>query len=74
MRQSGKYLLDTNIVIGMLTGDKLIQERMEISTDVILSAPVVGKLYYGAQKSDKVSENIIRVNTFVEGHLFFPVI
>lgn len=70
MRQSGKYLLDTNIVIGMLTGDKLIQERMEISTDVILSAPVVGELYYGAQKSDKVSENIIRVNTLVEGHLF----
>ena len=70
MNQNGNYLLDTNIVIGMLTGDMAIQERMQDRTNLFLAAPVVGELYYGAQKSNKVTENLHRINTFIENHTF----
>ena len=70
MNQNGNYLLDTNVVIGMFTGDKAIEEKMQNRTNFILVSPVVGELYYGAQKSDRVAENLHRINTFVENHIF----
>ena len=72
MRQSGNYLLDTNIVIRMFSGEPTIQEKMQYGTTVFLASPVIGELYYGAQKSDKVTENLHRINTFVEEHIFLP--
>ena len=60
MRQSGNYLLDTNIVIRMFSGEPTIQEKMQYGTTVFLASPVIGELYYGAQKSDKVTENLHR--------------
>ena len=70
MNQNGNYLLDTNVVIGMFAGDKAIEEKMQDRTNFILAPPVVGELYYGAQKSDRVAENLHRINTFVEDHIF----
>ena len=72
MNQNGNYLLDTNIVIGMLTGDMAIQEKMQDRNNLFLAAPVVGELYYGAQKSNKVTENLHRINIFIEEHTFLP--
>ena len=80
MNQNGNYLLDTNIVIGMLTGDTAIQEKMQNGNNLFLSSPTVGELYYGAQKSNKVTENLHRTNVFnlhrtnvfVEEHTFLP--
>ena len=70
MRQNGNYLLDTNIIIRMFTGDPAIQEKMLNRDNLFLASPAVGELYYGAQKSDKVTENLHRINTFVENHIF----
>ena len=70
MHQNGNYLLDTNIVIGILIGDMAIQEKIQNSNNLFLASPAVGELYYGAQKSDKVTENLHRINTFVEEHIF----
>ncbi len=70
MNQNGNYLLDTNIVIGMLTGDTAIEEKMQNGNNLFLSSPTVGELYYGAQKSDKITENLQRINIFVEEHTF----
>ena len=72
MNQNGNYLLDTNIVIGMLTGDMVIQKKMQDRNNLFLAAPVVGELHYGAQKSNQVIENLHRINTFVEEHTFLP--
>lgn len=49
--QSGKYLLDTNIVIAMFAGEEEIQERRQNADKVFLPSPVVGELCYGARKS-----------------------
>ena len=72
MNQNGNYLLDTNIVIGMLTGDMAIQEKIQDRNNLFLAAPVVGELCYGAQKSNKVAENLHKINIFVEEHTFLP--
>lgn len=47
-----------------------IQERMQNSRTVFLASPVIGELYYGARKSNRVLENLRRVNTFVDEHTF----
>lgn len=70
MRQNGKYLLDTNIVIRMFSGEQTIQEKLQNGVTLFLASPVVGELYYGAQKSDRVTENLHRVNTFIAEHIF----
>ncbi len=70
INQIGRFLLDTNIVIGMFSGNRAIQERMQNSRTVFLASPVIGELYYGARKSDRVLENLRRVNTFVDEHIF----
>ena len=72
MSQNGNYLLDTNIVIKMLVGDIAIQEKMQNGNNLFLTSLVVGELYYGAQKSGKVTENLHRINIFVEEHIFLP--
>ena len=70
INQIGRFLLDTNIVIGMFSGNRAIQERMQNSRTVFLASPVIGELYYGARKSNRVLENLRRVNTFVDEHTF----
>ena len=54
----------------MFTGDLAIQERMLNGDNLFLASPALGELYYGAQNSDKVTENLHRINIFVENHIF----
>ena len=46
MDQNGKYLLDTNIVIGMFAKDRAIEEKVQNTEKLFLASPVVGELYY----------------------------
>ena len=66
MSQNGKYLLDTNIVIGMFTGDKAIQEKMQNIDKMFLASPVVGELCYGARKASRPTENFAKVNRLTQ--------
>ena len=70
MSQNGKYLLDTNIIIRMFIGELTIQEKILNSDNLFLASPALGELYYGAHKSDRVTENLHRISTFVESHIF----
>ncbi len=54
----------------MFTGNRAIQEKMQNSQNVFLASPVIGELYYCARKSDRILENLHRINTFVEEHIF----
>ena len=66
MNQNGNYLLDTNIVIGMFTGDEAIQEKVENTEKMFLASPVIGELYYGARKSGRSAENIAGVDRLTQ--------
>ena len=72
MPQSGKYLLDTNIVIAMFADEEEIQERRQNADKVFLPSPVVGELCYGARKSSRPIENLTRVNRLIQDFRIIP--
>ena len=52
-------MLDTNLVVAFLNGDKSILRRMRGEVDEIaLSTLVVAELDYGAKASQKAEENL----------------
>jgi tRNA(fMet)-specific endonuclease VapC len=68
MRQNGKYLLDTNVLIALLEDEIVIQVQSgsQNVTTVSLPAPAIGELYYGARKSGNSIENLAKVNRLTE--------
>ncbi len=72
MTQSGRYLLDTNIVIAMFAGEAAIQERRPNADKVYLPSIVVGELCYGARKSSRPIENLARVNRLTQDVQVIP--
>jgi tRNA(fMet)-specific endonuclease VapC len=59
---NGRFLLDANIVIGIFTNDRAIQQRLERRPEVFISSVVLGELYFGAQKSTRLNENLRRID------------
>ena len=60
-----RYLLDTNAVIGLLNDitSKLAQRaRRENPSDIAISAIVAHELFYGAFKSQRVTQNVALVD------------
>ncbi len=61
---SGRFLLDTNIVIAIFAKEAKVQAYLVNATEVFVPVIVLGELYYGAYKSSRVSENIAKINQF----------
>lgn len=61
---TGRYLLDTNIVIGVFNGESLLQRRVISTPEVFLSIVSLGELFYGARNSNRVEENTARIEQF----------
>ncbi len=64
---SGEFLLDTNIVIALTLRDGAVLERLGSAESVFLSSIVVGELFFGAYRSERVDENLERVAEIVDG-------
>ncbi|MXV84349.1 type II toxin-antitoxin system VapC family toxin [Candidatus Poribacteria bacterium] len=69
---SGKYLLDTNVVIALFAGDLMVQEKVRNAEYIVAAPPVIGELCFGAQKSNKVTENLHKIDIFVQQSIVFP--
>ena len=63
---SGRYLLDTNIVIAFFANEKAVVDRVEQLPEVFVPVIVVGELLYGAAKSARWQENARRVRSFAQ--------
>ncbi len=61
---SGRYLLDTNIVIALFADESAVKNRLREAEEVFVPSIVLGELYYGAGKSRRVSENMARIDDF----------
>jgi len=61
---SGKFLLDTNIIIALFTGDASIQKNLALASKVFIPVIVLGELYYGARKSGQMEKNLARIEEF----------
>ncbi len=61
---SGKYLLNTNIVIALFQGEQPILDKLNQIKSIFTPSIVIGELYFGAFKSGKIKENVARINEF----------
>ena len=62
---SGKFLLDTNIVIALFKNDDLVIKKLIEAQEIFISNITVGELYFGAYKSNRVESNIKQINNLV---------
>lgn len=61
---SGKYLLDTNIVIALFAEDPSVRKHMAKASEIFIPATVIGELFYGAFKSGRPKANTARIEEF----------
>lgn len=66
---SGKYLLDTNIVIAIFGDDDMVIEKLLSADEVLIPNIVVGELLYGALKSSRSEENLNQIEKFIAGNV-----
>ena len=65
---SGKYLLDTNIVIALFADEAAVKDELAKAEEVFVPS-VVGELFYGAHKSARAKENLARIDDFASSSL-----
>jgi tRNA(fMet)-specific endonuclease VapC len=61
---SGRFLLDTNIVIVLWANDATVTAQLAIASEVFVPIIVLGELYYGARKSAWSATNVARIDEF----------
>jgi tRNA(fMet)-specific endonuclease VapC len=59
---NGRYLLDTNIVIALFANELDVKHKLASADQIFLPSIVVGELYYGAEKSEKIIQNLERID------------
>ena len=57
---SGRYLLDTNVVIALFAGEPAVRENAGRAEEVFVSSVAIGELCFGARKSGRARENLAR--------------
>jgi tRNA(fMet)-specific endonuclease VapC len=70
--QSGRFLLDTNLVIALLEGEDRVLSNLDRATEVFIPAVVIGELFFGAMKSGRPAENVAIVERFAAGRKILP--
>lgn len=60
----GNFLLDTNVVIAFINRDASVIGKVSEASAIAVPSVVLGKLYYGAEKSAKVRYNLDRIEEF----------
>jgi tRNA(fMet)-specific endonuclease VapC len=61
---SGRYLLDTNVIIALFAQDPSLPLQLEQAEEVFVPSIALGELYYGARKSGRVEQNLARIDEF----------
>jgi tRNA(fMet)-specific endonuclease VapC len=59
---SGEYLLDTNVVIGLLADESTVKDKIAGAEQVFIPSIVIGELCFGARKSSRVKENLALID------------
>jgi tRNA(fMet)-specific endonuclease VapC len=83
-----KYLVDTNAAIAIMKRDAVIERKLTEADELCVCTIAIGELYYGAEKSAQLQENITRLEEFLSrrtllvcdqhtarwyGHVFFQL-
>jgi len=67
MPASGRFLLDTNVIIALLEGDDTVLSNLDQAAEVFIPAVALGELFFGAAKSFRPLENSSKVEQFAVG-------
>lgn len=69
------YLLDTDIIIYSLKGNERVQRHLQLHLNdpIKISVITLMELYYGAQKSTKISVNLAKIKTIEQYFEIVPV-
>ncbi len=59
---SGRFLLDTNIVVALFADDEGVKANLSQAAEVFIPSIVIGELCYGAQKSGRTEANLARID------------
>jgi tRNA(fMet)-specific endonuclease VapC len=62
---SGRYLLDTNIIIGLFSNDPSIISKIKSSEIILIPVVAIGELYYGAYNSKDIENNLSNILEFI---------
>ncbi|HOO72239.1 MAG TPA: type II toxin-antitoxin system VapC family toxin [Spirochaetota bacterium] len=62
---SGKYLLDTNIIIALFNNDREVIKKLTTAKEIFICNTVIGELYYGIHNSLRKNENKKRLEEFI---------
>ncbi len=62
---SGRFLLDTNIVIALFADEVSVKNNLAEANEVFVPSFVIGELCYGARKSGRVQANLARIDEIV---------
>jgi len=63
---SGRFILDTNIVIAIFSGENSIKEHLLKTDEVFISSIVLEELFFGAFKSKRSKTNLNRISDFAD--------
>ena len=58
---NGSFLLDTNIIIGLIAQDASVLDALRRAQEILIPSIAIGELFYGAQKSTKRNENLAKI-------------
>lgn len=62
---SGRFLLDTNIVIALFADEETVKNNLAQANEVFIPSTAIGELFYGARKSGRVKANLSRVDELI---------
>lgn len=70
---SGRYLLDTSIVVALFRGERTIEARLTADTEIFLPSVVLGELYFGAAHSHRSDANAAQIDQFAAACTLVPI-
>lgn len=70
---SGRYLLDTSIVVALFRGERTIEARLVEDVEIFLPSVVLGELYFGAAHSHRRDANAARIDEFATACTLLPI-
>jgi tRNA(fMet)-specific endonuclease VapC len=69
---SGKYLIDTNIVIALFAEDASVQRHIAAAEEIFIPVTVIGELFFGAFNSAHQEANLSRIEEFALFNVVLP--
>ena len=73
MKANGRIAVDTNAVIAYRAGDSEACRLIKSAKVILVPAPVVGELVFGALNSQRIEENKIAVQKFLTYSMFVRI-